>query len=75
MSYPSPMANWDAMVRNACLLKTRDARIAAVRETYPVPDFLRGDAMSKRQLRQGELFAVDNAEVTGRAAAGREGPR
>lgn len=57
MSYPQPMANWDAMVRNACLLKSREARIAAVRECYPVPDFLRGEQSEQRQAaRQGELF-------------------
>lgn len=54
------MANWDAMVRNACLLKTRDARVAAVRECYPVPDFLRRERTEQSQAaRQGELFDTD----------------
>lgn len=60
MSYPQPMANWDAMVRNACLLKSREARIAAVRAAYPVPDFLRRET---RELiagqRQGDFFDTD----------------
>lgn len=54
------MANWDAMVRNACLLKSREARIAAVRAAYPVPDFLRRET---RELiagqRQGDFFDTD----------------
>lgn len=57
MGYPWPMANWDAMVRGAMLAKTREARIAAVRDCYPVPDFLRGEQSEQRQAaRQGELF-------------------
>lgn len=56
MSYPQPMANWDAMVRQAMLAKTREARMQAVRATYPVPDFLRADAQRNPQ---GELFDTD----------------
>lgn len=57
MSYPQPMANWDAMVRRAMLAKTRDARVAAVRECYPVPDFLRRETRELIAVqRQGELF-------------------